>query len=205
MGQETDVKTLEFYEVETKYRVKGDAVYAFKKLVQDLPGLKEFVYVESDDIYYTNQNFEFLRYRFANRIKKDKRAELTYKSKTTKENNIVRKEVNLRVDINDLATVEAFANCVGYTYNFKISKLVHVYKFEDVTLPFYTVINDKGEMNHFVEIEVAEDKLKDLTEDQAWDIINKYEDLLAPLGISSSKRVKESLFEMYAKDTRKML
>jgi hypothetical protein len=188
---------MEFHEVETKYSVEGELVYAFKKLAQELEGLKDFVYVESDDIYYTKED-EFLRYRFSN-SKKDKRAELTYKVKINKENNIIRKEVNLRVDSNHITTVEEFASCLGYAKNFRISKIVHLYRFEDATLPFYTVIDESGKMKHFIEIEVNEEILSKLSEEQCWDIIRKYEEKLAPLGITAQKRLKKSLFEMYRK------
>lgn len=189
-------KKMEFHEVETKYRTDGDKVYAFKQLAQDMEGMKEFIYVESDDVYYTNEAGEFLRYRFSN-SKKDKRAELTYKSKTDEAHNIIRMEVNLRVDPNDKETVEAFANALGYKKNFRISKIVHIYRFDDATLPFYTVISEDGKMQHFIEIEVAEHNIHELTEDECWEIIKKYEEKLSPLGITPQKRLRKSLFEMY--------
>ena len=47
---------LDFVEFETKYRVEGSLVYDFKQFIKDkLPGYKERVYVESDDIYYVKE------------------------------------------------------------------------------------------------------------------------------------------------------
>ena len=203
MGQENKT-TLEFHEVEVKFRMEGEKLFEWKKLVAELDGLKgDPIYVESDDIYYTKkitdeEEFEFVRYRFSN-LRKDKRAELTIKSKTKSGDNIVRKETNVRVDNNDKATVESFVNGLGFEYNFRISKMVWIYNFEDATLPFYSVIDENGKVEHFAEIEVNEEKLKELTEDQAWDIIKKYEEILAPLGITHKNRLRKSLFEMYRK------
>lgn len=189
---------MEFVEFETKYRVEGDLVYDFKRLIEEkYSDFEEFIYVQSDDIYYVKGN-DFLRYRFSN-SKKDKRAELTFKKKTEKENNIIRKEVNLRVDHNDKDTVEAMAESLGFKRNFRISKIVHLYRFKDATLPFYSVIDEDGKIDHFMEVEVNEDLIPSLTPDDAWDIIKKYEQILAPVGITAQKRLKKSLFEMYRK------
>lgn len=191
--------SLEFIELETKYRVEGDFLYTFKNLVQELPGLEEFIYVESKDVYYVNKNNDFVRYRFSPN-KTDKRSEITWKFKPVGAlNNIKRKEINWRVDETPIESIEEGIRIEGFVKNFSINKLVHIYKFNDATLPFYTVQDDRGSLDHFIEIEVNEELIKSLTEEQAFDIIRKYEDLLAPIGINSNKRLKKSLFEMYRK------
>lgn len=190
---------LEFHEVEVKFRVDEAMRNDWKQLVEKIDGLKEHIYTESDDIYYTN-NDEFLRYRFSPN-KKEKRAEITYKSKINKDNNIIRKEVNLRIDGNSSETVEAFVNSLGFKYNFLISKYIDIYKFDDVTLPFYTVIDENGKRDTFIEIEVNEEKIHTLTENECWDIIKKYESILSPLGITAQKRLRKSLFEIYRKES----
>lgn len=192
-----EAKTLEFHEVEVKFRIDESKRNEWKLLVESFEEDKEFIYVESDDIYYVKGE-EFLRHRFSN-PKKDKRAELTYKAKTKDGDNIFRKEVNLRVDANDIETVAAFANSLDFVKNFKISKYVDIYKFQDATLPFYTVIKEDGNRETFLEIEVNEEIIHKLTEDEAWAIIKKYEELLAPLGITHKNRLRKSLFEMYKK------
>lgn len=199
-AKETSVeveKLKAFTEMEVKFRVAGDVIYAFKQLVEKQQGLKGFVYIESDDIYYTKGS-EFIRHRFAKRGD-DKRQELTYKSKSTVNNNIIRKEVNLRVDPNEHDTVNAFVETFGFQRNFRISKIVHIYNFEDVTIPFYTVIDEQGKLDHFIEIELVEEKIPSLTEEEAWGIIKSWEAVLAPLGVNSQKRLRKSLFEMYRK------
>ena len=196
MEQQKD--NLEFHEIEVKFRVEEGKLNDWKQLVSGLEGVKEFIYVESDDLYFVKGE-EFLRYRFSN-FKKDKRAELTYKAKTTDSNNIIRKEVNLRVDPNDKSTVQAFAEMLGFYPNFKITKYVHIYKFEEVTLPFYTVIDENGKRDSFAEIEINESEIHKYTEEECWEIIRKYEDILAPLGVNAQKRLRKSLFEMYRKE-----
>lgn len=189
------MENLKFHEVEVKFRVDEKILNDWKLLVEKIEGLKQHIYTESDDVYYVKGD-EFLRYRASNR---EKRAELTYKLKTKNGNNIVRQEVNLRVDNNESDLVEKFTNLLGFQKNFIIKKFVQIYKFDDATLPFYTVIDENGKRDTFIEIEVNESKMENLTEDECWNIIRKYEELLAPLGITPQKRLKLSLFEMYKK------
>lgn len=190
-------------EFEVKFRIDGEKLFQWKDLVSSLDGLKEFIYAESDDIYYTrdlgaNVDYEFIRYRFSTTTK-ERRAELTIKSKTHDNNNIKRSETNIRVDGNDKFFIESFVNGLGFTKNFRIRKPgVHIYRFKDATLPFYTVMDENDKVEHFIEIEVNEDIIHNLTEKDAWDIIRKYEEILKPLGITAQNRLRLSLFEMYA-------
>ena len=190
----------EFVEFEVKFRVDGGLVYDWKKLVSALPGITEFLYLESDDIYYVKDE-AFLRHRFTS-SDLSKRQEITFKRKIKDHNNIYRVENNVRCDGNTVEGVADFCNNLGFKRNFKISKYVHIYKFEDATLPFYTVIDENGKHDHFIEIEVDEAKLSTMTEDQAWEVIQKYEKILAPLGIIPQKRLRKSLFEMYRKEVK---
>lgn len=199
-------KTLAYYEVEVKFRMDEIKLNDWKQLVTDLKdkegfNFKEFKYVDSDDDYYTRPitsdlEYEFLRYRFSD-DKKNKRAELTTKKKLKAGNNIFRKEKNLRVDMNDKELVEGFVDDLGFKFNFKISKYVQIYDFEDATLPWYTVIDKNKNRKTFIEIEVNEKLLHSITESQAWEIIKKYEAALAPLGVTFRHRLNKSLFEMY--------
>ena len=191
--------TLKHIELETKYKVEGDLVYQFKNLVQNLPDLEDFIYVESDDIYFVSPNADFARYRFSKQ-KTDSRAEVTWKSKPEgAKDNTLRTEYNWRVDGTPPETIAAALESRGYKRNFRISKIVHIYVFPEVTVPFYTVIDESGKMQHFIEIEIREDKADSLTEDQGWEIISKWEKILAPLGITAQKRLRKSLYEMYRK------
>lgn len=187
-------------EFESKYRVDADKLYEFKSIVEKLSDLKEFIYVEGPDVYWTKGETEFLRYRkAAYGAAETSKSWLTMKSKLNgASNNIIRKEVNWRVDATPYETIREGAELLGFTYNFKIYKLCHIYRFNDATLVFYTVKEDTS-MSHFIEIEVDEATIGNYTEEQAFEVIKKYENILAPLGLKPQNRLRKSLFEMYVK------
>lgn len=201
-------QTLEFHEFEVKFRVDESKRNDWKQVCRDYAqqedsGYKDFLYIDSDDVYYTKKSerkdveYEFVRYRFSDG---EKRAELTTKRKLKDSNNIIRKEQNVRVDQNTRETIHEFVtDGLGYEYSFKITKYVDIYFFKDATLPFYTVVDEKGKRDTFVEVEVDEQLLHKITEDEAWAIIKKYEKILEPLGITPKNRLRKSLFEMYRK------
>lgn len=147
-------------------------------------------------MYYVKEN-EFIRYRMASASDPTKRSEMTYKKKHASGNNIIRTEINLRVDPNEPETVKGFCEVLGYVHNFSIFKMCDIYYYDDADIVLYSVLDDAGKIAHFLEIEV--DESLDISEDQAREILVKYEKLLAPLGINAYKRKKLSLFEMYRK------
>lgn len=185
-----------FREIETKYDASDIDRMAFKNLVRLMPH-KTFIYVESTDIYYSKGD-EFIRYRMPPTNTNSKRAELTLKKKINNDNNVIRTEVNLRVDNNDLGTVEAFCKLLGYTKNFEIFKTCDIYVFDDANLVRYSVVSDDGKTSDFVEIEV--DESLDITDEQAKEILLRYEKLLAPLGVTSHRRMKRSLWEIFKRE-----
>lgn len=187
-----------FTEFETKYRVEGDTQFKFKSLVSEAD-YKNFIYAEGPDYYFTKPDGSFLRYRKATT---EKRAEITIKEKPEgAKNNILRKEVNWRVDYTNKDTIYEGAEMMGYTFNFSIWKACHIYKMRDnTTLVFYTVRDEENNVEHFIEVELDESGIGALTEDKAWELIRQWEDFLAPLGITYRNRLTKSLYEMYVKD-----
>jgi hypothetical protein len=187
-------------EFETKYRVEGDQVYKFIKLIQSVGKEYEFIYAQGEDKYYTRPDNSFLRYR-KGETDKGGRAEVTLKQKTIGSlNNVIRKETNWRVDKTPMETIHEGALMMGYKFNFKIYKTCHIYKFKDANVVFYTVFAEDS-INHFLEIELDEDTIGKKTEEQAWEVIRSYEAILAPLGITYRHRLNKSLFEMYVKNS----
>ncbi len=192
-----------YLEVEAKYNADDIDRIKFKDLAKSL-GPKSFLYVESTDVYYLRAENEFLRYRMPseNRLGGDEenRSELTFKKKSMDKNNWVRTEVNLRVDKNDPFLIHAFCEGLGYKKNFSIQKSCDIYFYDDADLVYYTVKGEDGKYATFVEIEA--DESLEMTQEQAWEVVQKYEKLLAPLGITPQKRKKLSLFEMYVKEVK---
>ena len=137
---------------------------------------------------------KFLRYR-ASEDKKIKQKEITFKKKHKSANNIRRTEINLRVDNSNAETIREFCEGIGYEHTFDVYKYCDIYYADDAVLVFYSVKDDNGKMDHFIEIEVNEEM--DFTEDQAWTIIKKYEKILEPVGVKPQGRIRKSLFEMY--------
>lgn len=190
-----------FTEFETKYRVEPHILTEFKTIMDRVEGLNKFIYVEGPDEYFVKDG-RFIRYRKASHGLDDNRAELTLKVKPDlAKNNIIRKEVNIRVDNTPLDAIHEFIKEIGFLPNFKIWKSCHIYNFTDATLVFYTVYDTTDgkaqKTDNFLEIEVSEELMHELTEDQCWDIITKYEKLLEGVGISPQKRLRKSLYEMY--------
>jgi predicted adenylyl cyclase CyaB len=190
------VSTKEYLEIETKYDADDIKRLDFKTEMRALFP-KSFLYVEGTDVYFVKQKDDFLRYRMPVEHIEDKRAELTFKKKSTDKNNNVRTEVNLRIDLNDPGLVYAFCEGLGYKKNFTVFKMCDIYFFDDANIVYYTVVSDDNEQATFIEIEASEDI--GLTEDVAWQVVQKYERLLSPLGITAQKRKRLSLFEMYVK------
>ena len=189
-------------EFETKYNTTAEALTKFKEVVKPLPGLKKFIYVEGPDYYYVkpgcSTGIAFARYRKAEHSNDG--GTLTFKEKTNDKNNIIRNEDNLDLAKNMTKDqVEAAVQRLGYEFNFKIWKMCHIYKYADATLVYYTVIDSDKKEAHFVEIEVDEETIGELTEEEAMDVIKKYEVILEPIGVQWRSRTRKSLYEMYKK------
>lgn len=195
-------------EVETKYRVEPHLLTEFKRIVGGMDGLEKFIYVEGPDYYFTNgKGDNFIRYRRPAHGLDNGRSEVTVKVKPEgAKNNIMRTEVNVRVDQSPEDSVRAFVALMGYTPNFSIWKGCHIYNLKDATLVFYSVYDTTdgkaSKMDNFVEIEVSEEHVQDMTEEQAWVIITKYEKALEDVGLNPQKRLRKSLFEMYRRDSK---
>jgi adenylate cyclase class IV len=189
----------EYLEIECKYNADGIDRMAFKDMAKSL-NPKSFIYVESTDIYYVRAENEFLRYRMPAENKggvEENRSELTFKKKHKEDNNWTRTEVNLRVDLNDSSLVDAFCEGLGYKKNFSIQKACDIYFFDDADIVYYSVKNEDGKYENYLEIEANENI--GMSQEESWEVILKYEKLLLPLGITPQKRKKLSLFEMYVK------
>lgn len=198
----TEEKMSEHVEFESKYRVEPHDLIVFKKIVESLPNRTDYLQIDGPDYYFTKEDGSFARYRKPDSMAGDAREEVTIKVKPDgAKNNIIRKEINWRVTGTPESAIREGLSLMGYSFNFSIYKICYIYFFEDATLVFYTVFDTTKEKvskgDSFVEIEVKEDNIHNLTEKEAWDIILKYEKVLEPIGINPQRRLRKSLFEMY--------
>lgn len=194
----------EWTEFETKYRVEDHQLIEFKQIMDSLAQEKKFLYVEGPDHYYVKPGFDdrFARYRIPAYGLDNGRCEITIKVKPKDaKNNIIRKELNWRVDGTPKESIQEGLELLGFQFNFSIRKHCHIYSFDDVTCVFYTVYDTTdgkpSKQDSFLEIEIKEEGIANKTENEAWAIIEKYEKLLAVLGVNAQKRLRKSLFEMY--------
>jgi adenylate cyclase class IV len=150
----------------------------------------------------------FMRYRRPSHGLDGDRKELTTKYKQSgSKNNIQREEKNIRVDNVDEDTIMKFVSDLGYKLNFSIWKTCQIYNLDDATIVFYQVYDTTNggkatKVDTFVEIEVDEESISLKTEKEAWAIIEKYEKILEPIGLSAKTRLRKSLFEMYRRDPK---
>ena len=182
---------MKFKEIEFKFDAENISVADFSNTVESLKPEKNLM-ISSYDDFFVNDSDEFIRYRHNHNSQ-----ELTIKRKLSDYSNTERIEVNLAIIPQDYSTINAFVNLLGYYHNFTIYKTAKIYWIDDVVLCYYIVYdNNMKELNRFIEIEANEDKeFKD--ESQAWDCIKFYEEKLKPIGITSKRRLRKSLFEMY--------
>lgn len=145
--------------------------------------------ISCDDYYlkYPDRQ-KFIRYR-----KGDNKKELTLKFK--KDENIVRKEINLDIAINDDMTVTEFLVYLGYKKEFSVFKeswIYHFEKHEAIEIPAgcevaYYVLSDG---RAFIEIEA----INYLTIEEGLKTINWF---MNALDLDLTQRTKKSLFELF--------
>jgi len=185
---------MRFKEIETKYSADEIDIKKFIDLIEPMKPDKKMM-VSSYDDYFVNKDGDFVRYRYT-----DNHGELTIKKKTTHLNNNERMEINVPTAGDNLPTVSAFLEFLGYQHNFGIYKTCKIYWVDNVVVVYYVVYDkDLKEQRRFIEVE-ADESFDWPSEAAAWDQVVKWEKLLEPLDISPKNRLKKSLFEMFRKE-----
>lgn len=210
------MSSLEFVEFEVKHPATASQLIKFKQILENQPDLKKFIYVAGPDTFFTYKDSffkdhpqwsaegTFVRYRKPSfGLDKGKRT-VTWKYKPAGAvNNIQRREHNWDVGKTPENVILEQLKDSGLEINASIVKDCHIFNFEDATVVFYIVYDttsgEASEPRYFIEIEVDEETIASKTEDEAWQVIDKYENILNPLGVSKKTRIKQSLFEMYRK------
>lgn len=203
MDENKEEKLPPLTEFESKYLTNINMLDGFKRISESLPGLISFQYAEGPDYFFENPSLPLTFVRFRRSSYPDENGkyyqQLTSKTKEAdSSNNIQRKEPNLMV-VGSIDEVLGFIKSTGFTYTHSIKKQCHIYKYPDCTLVFYGVRPENSEeMEYFVEIEVDEETIHNLTKNEAIQVIEKYEQILSSIeGVSSRKRLKLSLRERY--------
>lgn len=213
-NEKNNEKSLEFIEFEVKHASSAQKLVRFKQLLEQQEGILEFVYVSGPDYFFTHPDSfftthpqwdrkgTFARYRRPSFGLDKGRRTVTWKYKPAgAENSIQRREHNWEVGKTPENVVFEQFKDSGLKFNSSIVKDCHIYNFKDASIVFYIVYDttdgEAGDPRYFIEIEVDEKTIANKTEDEAWAVIDKYEKILSPLGVSKKSRIKESLFEMY--------
>lgn len=180
-------------EIELKYSADDIKLEAFVNFSNGFT-IKKKMMVSSYDDYFINSDDNFIRYRHH-----EGRGELTIKRKVIEKNNNERIEINVPTSGDNLKTIEAFVDLLGYKFNFGIFKTAQIYWIDKVVLVYYVVYDKElKELRRFIEVEADED-LVWASEEEAWAEVVKWEKLLEPLNISAQNRLKKSLYEIFRK------
>lgn len=183
-------------EVEFKYNASEINLNSFKEFCMKREPDSYIMAAGHDHFYFKDQDpHGFYRYRVGAGIN-----QLTYKKKTVTENNYIRIEHNIDLAEHvDRDQISSMCSDLGYKYNTTIFKNSFIYVYEYYVMAYYIVYDsDMKEIDRFLEIEMNEDFPWE-DEKQAWGELVILERIHKSLGISASKRIKESLFELYKK------
>lgn len=154
---------------------------------------RQVILASGYDHFYSNGNPDmFCRHRIDHNNKTE---EITYKKKTSKDDSFVRTEINVSINPGKEADVRALFEHMGYKYNNSIFKSSYIYLFNDHIASYYIVYDlEMKELGRYIEIEVAETPAF-----QTLEYLKSIEKRYKNMGLISTKRIKESLFELYRK------
>lgn len=184
-------------EVEFKYDASSISLESFHTFCKNREKSR-FIIVSGYDRFFTKQGDHTSFFRHRRNLSEN---ELTFKRKTVTENNYVRVEHNMTIGLdmtND--AVESLVKELQYHYDATIFKNCFIYNFEYYTLVYYVCYDENmTEKGRFVEIEMKEDHPW-ANESEAFHELTVLEKLCNGLGLSKSKRVNKSLYELFKKE-----
>lgn len=183
-------------EIEFKYDASKVELQDFNAFCTNRRPLK-FIIISGYDHFYAKADDPKSFYR--HRVNTNEN-QLTFKRKTSPDNNYVRVEHNIDLPlsvteekIGDLCAIS------GYEYNFSLFKNCFIYNFDYYTLVYYICYDiSMREMGRFIEIEMKEDYDWG-NEEEAYGELLALETLCKKIGTVKESRVADSLFEMYRK------
>ena len=153
-----------FIELEYKYKADNISLEDFIDFCNFISLVKSSFAEDktSYDYYFTKSNNcdSFIRFRDSDL------PELTKKIKTDKNNNWRRIEIDLPLDKKrvNFNTVENFLKLENYYLNFSIKKACYCFILDFYNYTYYTIYDETGKENSFIEIEINKNKLSELTD-----------------------------------------
>lgn len=185
-------------EIEFKYLATDLPLTAFKTFCEKRNPL-QFVIISGYDHFYQNDSTPNSFYR--HRVNTNEN-QLTFKRKTTDDNNFIREEHNIDLPMNvSEEKIGALCGINGYNYNTSIFKNCFIYNYDYYTLVYYICYDkDLKELNRFIEIEMKED-YDWVNQEEAMGELVTLERICKPIGLEPKNRVIKSLFELYRKES----
>lgn len=190
---------MKFREIEFKYKADNISLSVFEAFCKKNSPLTHLIASGYDHFYdKSDASGSFCRLR----VGPDSN-QLTFKRKTTDNNNFVRTEHNIDLTREtSREQIEALLSEFGYAYNTSLFKNCFIYKYDWFTYVYYVCYDtDMKELGRFVEIEMSEEHAWQ-NEEEAYNQLLILEKLCKSLGVSPQCRVKRSLFELYRKDIK---
>lgn len=186
---------MKYKEIEFKYPANDLSLEDFKNFCKDRKP-KGFVHASGYDHFYSKVGdpSSFCRHRIGADFN-----QLTFKRKTDVANNYIRTEHNIELDpTTSVEQISALCSEFGYEPKATIFKNCFIYVYDFYTLVYYIIYDSSlKELGRFMEIEMREDHSWE-SEEAAYEDLVLMEKLCKSIGASPSKRIKKSLFEMYA-------
>lgn len=184
-------------EVEFKYDASNIPLNVFLAFCKKSK-FQNTITISGTDYFYSNKdNRTFYRIREDN-----SGTQLTFKSKTVKDNNFIRIEHNLNLKSNNTAkeSAESYIQDLGYKYEGSLFKVCFIYFYDYYNIVYYVCYNDSmKELGRFVEIEMDENHPW-LSDGEMFKELIMLEKMHKVLGLNKSVRLNDSLFEMYIKE-----
>lgn len=186
-------------EIEFKYLATNVKVSEFKDFCEKRDP-KKFVIISGFDHFYSKAEDSSSFYR--HRVNTNEN-QLTFKRKTTNENNFIREEHNIDLPLNvSEEKIKSLCAVNGYKYNTSIFKNCFIYNYDYYTLVYYICYDlELNELSRFIEIEMREDHDWS-SEQEAFNSMAILEKTCSVLGISSKLRLNKSLYEMFRKELK---
>lgn len=185
-------------EIEFKYN--AEVPLSVFKAFCEAKNPEKFTIVSGYDHFYGNTAKPNSFYRHRRNTNEN---QLTYKEKLSKNDSFIRIEKNIDLPLSvGEEKIKDLCDTAGYYYEASIFKNCFIYNYEYYNLVYYVCYDvELKEKYKFIEIEMKED-YDWVDETEAYGELVTLEKLCKSIGVSSDKRIKNSLFELFRKEAK---